>query len=319
MDDTIRLELIDVMMDASSHKPDRSTLEKLLDEGEERFYPAGCAFIKEGLVCSNLFLMGKGIYRNGYRDTDREVTYGFGSMGSMFMSPCGFWANEKSVYFFEAVVDSVAIVWQKSFIDDFLASSHDFSRWLLGICFNQFYILENKMSYMRGTAKERYDALFNKEWNQSLKNYGHHRRPEIMNMVSSKVLASYLGITPSYLSYLRNPRGGDESAPKKQRTLKTMNGTENRRTAPKQYEKLEERKTSLREAKKLIVLTMIKDKPTITIAEIVKATGFGLRTVKTYISELKKDGLLRHSGSLRAGIWIIGNAQPIGNSDDAEA
>lgn len=54
----------------------------------------------------------------------------------------------------------------------------------------QIFFFEMKNRIISGTAKERYISFFK-------------NRPEILNQVQLKVIASYLDVTPQYLSKLR--------------------------------------------------------------------------------------------------------------------
>lgn len=278
MEAILRDRIMAIMCDAGLYAPERHAMTMLLDAAEIKAFGAGESIIPEGRVCTNLYMMVEGIFRNGYRDIDREVTHGFGRGGSFFFSPRGFLAGRKSVYFFEAVVDSMVLLWPKSVVEEMIRRSHDLSQWLLHVCMNQFLILEDKASFMGGSAKERYEALFNKEWNNSLTDAGFHRRTEIINMVSSKILASYLDVSPSYLSYLKNPKG---------------------------YDKSTARRTSSRESRKETVLNLIGSDSGITVSRLAKSTGFGLRSVKAYIAELQREGKLRRDGSARSGRWVV--------------
>ena len=74
--------------------------------------------------------------------------------------------------------------------DTLTAQSHDFARWALQMAHGQLFFFEMKNSVINGDAKERFLSL--------VKN-----RPEIMEKVPLKFVASYLGITQSYLSRLK--------------------------------------------------------------------------------------------------------------------
>lgn len=58
------------------------------------------------------------------------------------------------------------------------------------IAMGQIFSLEMKSSLINGTAKERYLAL--------IKN-----RPDIIQAVPMKTIASYLGVTPSYICHIK--------------------------------------------------------------------------------------------------------------------
>jgi hypothetical protein len=68
--------------------------------------------------------------------------------------------------------------------------SHDFSQWMMHMSLEQLYFHEKKLDVVNGTARERFESLLD-------------NRPEIVENVSSRVLASYIGIAPEYLSRLK--------------------------------------------------------------------------------------------------------------------
>lgn len=69
-------------------------------------------------------------------------------------------------------------------------TSHDFARWCLINAYMQLAFINKKNSVIQGKACDRYASL--------VKN-----RPEIIRNVPLKIIASYLGITPQHLSYIR--------------------------------------------------------------------------------------------------------------------
>ena len=64
------------------------------------------------------------------------------------------------------------------------------SYWALRYAQGQLFYLEKKDSVINGNAKERFISLI-------------HKRPEIIEKVALKHIASYLGITQPYLSLLK--------------------------------------------------------------------------------------------------------------------
>ncbi len=70
------------------------------------------------------------------------------------------------------------------------SESHDFAQWMMFMSLEQLLFHEKKLEVVNGDAKERFLALFK-------------NRPEIIKNVSLKILASYIGVTPEYLSKLR--------------------------------------------------------------------------------------------------------------------
>lgn len=64
------------------------------------------------------------------------------------------------------------------------------------MAYNQMFFMEFKNSVFMGNARERYLQLLAK-------------RPEIIRHVYLKIIASYLGVTPNYLSNLRRSLATD--------------------------------------------------------------------------------------------------------------
>ena len=79
---------------------------------------------------------------------------------------------------------------RKEDFSSLIDSSAEFARWCLGNVQYQLYFFEMKGRTVQGPAKERYETILKK-------------RPEIIHNVSLRIIASYLGITPQYLSKLR--------------------------------------------------------------------------------------------------------------------
>ena len=78
----------------------------------------------------------------------------------------------------------------KADYDRLIAEDHSFARWCLEYANCQLYYFEMKRNLINGSARERYESLL-------------RNRPEIIRGVPLKIIASYLGITPQYLSKLR--------------------------------------------------------------------------------------------------------------------
>jgi CRP-like cAMP-binding protein len=90
----------------------------------------------------------------------------------------------------ESCGESTVLKMTKKQLDELLDSSLEFARWLLAIragqlCFNEF-----KLTTIAGEAKERYRWML-------------EHRPNVLAVVSSKTMASYLGITQTHLSRIK--------------------------------------------------------------------------------------------------------------------
>ncbi len=74
--------------------------------------------------------------------------------------------------------------------ESYIEQSSDFARWIAWLSMAQLWIYEKKLAVVNGDAKERFEALL-------------ENRPDIIENVSSKSIASYIGVTPEYLSVLK--------------------------------------------------------------------------------------------------------------------
>lgn len=91
--------------------------------------------------------------------------------------------------FFETVVTVIPMC---EFLN-MAETSPVFMRWMTEWFLGQIMTIERKRTILAGDASERYDALV-------------RRRPELIQQVPIKALASYLGIAETSLSRLRNPK-----------------------------------------------------------------------------------------------------------------
>ncbi|MDR2890174.1 MAG: Crp/Fnr family transcriptional regulator [Alistipes sp.] len=139
---------------------------------------------------SNLYIQRNGLMRALYFDGDTEKTYGFANPGTVTLSYHSHFAGRPSVFQFESCGDTDVLKMSEKDMDNLMADSHEFTRWLLAIHEAQCYFNEYKHAALKGTAKERYLSLVEK-------------RPDILARVSLKVVASYLGVAPNYLNFLK--------------------------------------------------------------------------------------------------------------------
>lgn len=143
-----------------------------------------------GKTDTNVYILKRGIMRYVYFDGEREKTYGFALPGAAMISYHSFYGGEPSFFRNEACTVCDVLKISKSRLNELMRSSHEFATWMFYLSSSQSYYNEKKLSLINGHAKERFGSL--------IKN-----RPEIMAHVSSQTIASYLGVTPSYLSFLK--------------------------------------------------------------------------------------------------------------------
>lgn len=170
---------------------DNATMDRFLSGGIPRTFETGEVIVNSGDVNDSIFIILSGVARNCYLDGEKEVTEGFSNPGTLMLSYHCFFLGAPSYLRLEACCRVEALEITRAHFNKMVETSHEFTRWFMGQCMGQLYYLERKNKIINGTAEERYLGLVKD-------------RPEILRNVPLKIIASYLNITPQYLSVLRN-------------------------------------------------------------------------------------------------------------------
>lgn len=147
--------------------------------------------IKSGDIDNNIYVVKDGIIRRTHEVGDKIMTNSFAIRGSVLISWHCYYYNQPSYSQFQACCDTVLMRVSKAKFDNLIATSHEFARWALSLAHGTLYYQEFKSRAIKGTVKERYISLIK-------------GRPEIIQKVPLGFIASYLGITQSHLSRMRN-------------------------------------------------------------------------------------------------------------------
>ena len=123
-------------------------------------------------------------------DNGTERTVGFGLCGTMLYSAQCYTMGNPSIYQYQACCDSTVLKIAKAEFDRHLAEDHEFCRWVLGSFSLALGYRELRNEGLNGVA------LFKYEWLKE-------KRPEIIEAVSDKIIASYLNITEVHLSRIK--------------------------------------------------------------------------------------------------------------------
>lgn len=150
----------------------------------------GASLISTGSVNPDIYILKDGIFSYNYFNGTDERCWGFALPGTMMYSNHSYYFGKPAFYDIQACCDSTVLHCSKNVFDSLIASSHEFARWALSMAQCQLYYIDMKNSVINGDASERFLSL--------VKN-----RPEILEKVPMKTIASYLGITQQYLSYLK--------------------------------------------------------------------------------------------------------------------
>lgn len=166
------------------------TIEKLLNLGNTITLEKDDALITSGEKDSNLYILVDGLLRTWFWNDNKEETFAISTIPTVFFNYHSAYAGEESFFQFEACIDSRVIKISKQDYDRLIAESHDFTRFMLGLADAQLYQYERKCRLALGDSKERYKKMI-------------EDNPGRVNQMSLQTVASYLRITPQYLSKLR--------------------------------------------------------------------------------------------------------------------
>ncbi len=186
-----RERLKELLKNELGYLPENDAIDLLIDCAKSEFYERGDVIIKVGDNVPDVFIVNWGIVRFVDMNGDRERTFGFALEGTVFMSKHSFVMDLPSYYQVEACCESEVLVIKR---DDFrraINQSKELALWMLDYAYGELFYQEHKNKAIHnGTAAERYRSIS-------------ADRPEILEHVPQKVIASYLGVTPEYLSKLK--------------------------------------------------------------------------------------------------------------------
>lgn len=165
-------------------------LARFVDSGEEITLKRNQVLVEAGEVNPDIHIVKEGVIRYCYIRDGRDTTAYFAMPATPVIAYHSYCMNNPSFYRLEACVKTKIIRVRKADFERLIKESHEFAQWVIGIHQCQLFFLEHKDRVITGTASERFVSLF-------------RNRPELLKAVSSKVIASYLGITESYLSRLK--------------------------------------------------------------------------------------------------------------------
>ncbi len=173
-----------------SYKMADETMDGFLDMMTEVPLKNKEPLIPYGKLDDNIYIIKEGIVRFAYFDGMKEVTFGFSSPGTVIISYYPFYRREPSFFQIEACGESVVMKIPKSKVVELIGQSNDFAQWMFWISTSQLWLNERKLEVLNGDATERFESLVK-------------IRPKLLDEVSSKIIASYVGVTPQYLSKLK--------------------------------------------------------------------------------------------------------------------
>ena len=134
---------------------------------------------------------------------DKEVTFGFGEVGTCFISPSAFCLNKGAYFQMLTCTETICLRISKSDLEDLMTNCNEIARWLFYTLLFQFYNCEAKLQVRNVDTSSHYNDMLEKRDIERYKALKLHH-PDILNIVPDKVVASYLGISHTHFSYLKN-------------------------------------------------------------------------------------------------------------------
>lgn len=168
-----------------------NTIDLILPLIKHCYKRKGAFLIKQGQINDNLYILEKGIIRFFYLYKDKEITNWFCTENmTAFTSQC-FFSNLPSNEYLELLENSSLYYISKKALNKLYKTNIELSN--IGRKIAEEYCLEfeNRVSVLHTqTAEERYKTLI-------------AQSPEILQRVSLKHIASYLGVTQETVSRIR--------------------------------------------------------------------------------------------------------------------
>lgn len=190
------------LLSHSSYCPPLTSLDTLLQACDVISVSKNHSVVSAGSVDRNLYIIKEGLCRIAWFDGMKEVTYGFGGLGILTLSPRGWFDRKEAFYFISALEKSTLLRISRDRLIPLMEADARLATWLFDQAMHQFYAIETKSITLSGDTKERVMTLFNRDIEKKLKPHMNGDNPYIRR-ISQRMLASYLGITTSHLAHLR--------------------------------------------------------------------------------------------------------------------
>lgn len=167
-------------------------LDELLSRGKIVNLVRGDTVIAKGENCPDIYIVQDGIVRFADMNGDKERTVSFGLPGTIFFSKHSFAMDLPSYCRVEACCDTSLMHIKRNDFWEVVSKYHELTMWMLRYSYGELFYQEHKNAVVNnGSAAERYRSM----WQD---------RPEICRKVPQKIIASYLGVSPEYLSKLKS-------------------------------------------------------------------------------------------------------------------
>jgi CRP-like cAMP-binding protein len=158
----------------------------------ERQIAAKTILLNEGEISAHAHVIKKGCLREWFNKDGKEITFQFFFEGQAVASIDSFLNNQPSLYTIESIESSIIYSISKDKFEAINQQFPEFKEKFQELMYQRFRNYANLfLSRIKDSPKERYEDLI-------------QNNPQIIKRVPQHYIASYLGITPTSLSRIRN-------------------------------------------------------------------------------------------------------------------
>lgn len=185
---------LDVFKEALGEESDYALTDELfnaiVEHSDTLLFARGDAIIDIGKVVPDVYIIAEGVVRGYLFHNGTENNICFGLPGTLITSMHCFSRNEPSILRIEACSKVKVLRMRKTVFDSLVEHQKGFAMWVAGVFTRRGYFSEVKAKIMSGDASWRYKCLKN-------------MRPELLENVPMKAIASYLGMSEIHISRIK--------------------------------------------------------------------------------------------------------------------
>ena len=170
-------------------------VQKVIPFFSKKHYEKKTLIARKGDITRSVFFIHSGCVRLFLEDySGKEHSILFGTEGYWMGDLQSFVNNTLACYNYQAIEDTDVFAITKTSWDQLMTEEPSFVKYV-SMLFRNALIVQQKriVEFFTLTAEERYENLLKS-------------RNDVVNRVPQKYLASYIGITPEFLSQIRNKR-----------------------------------------------------------------------------------------------------------------
>jgi CRP/FNR family transcriptional regulator, anaerobic regulatory protein len=154
--------------------------------------PKKTLLLKAGHICRNIYFVQKGLLRSYYKKDTKDVSAWFMTEGNMVISVESFYQQKESYEYIQALEDTVVYYIDYNELKHINHHYPEFRMVVIELTEKYYILSEQRIRSMRSMkAAERYAYL-------------KQRFPEIVERVTSKYIASYIGVAEATLSKIKS-------------------------------------------------------------------------------------------------------------------